>query len=106
MNIAIMGLVVASVALATGGCTARQVVENTGDALVGTAKIAGRGVVGAGRLAGRGTVAGVRRLNRARPGYQAGEEVCVSETGEVLGALREVDGQPTCVIPSAVGPAA
>ena len=86
-----------------GGCTTRQVVENTGDLVVGTTKIAVRGAVGAGRLAGRGTVAGVRRLNEARPGYDAGEAVCVNAAGEIVGRMRDLDGQPTCFLEAGAG---
>lgn len=99
----------AAAALALSGCTAGQVIENTGDVVAGTAKVAGRtavgatriavrGAAGATRLAARGTIAGVRRLREPRAGYEAGTEVCVNQDGEVLGRVEFVDDVPTCFL--------
>jgi hypothetical protein len=93
-------LVVSAVALSA--CTTRQVVENTGDAALGTTKLIVRGAIGAGKLAVRGTVAGVRKLSAPEAGFKAGQEVCVTRSGEVVGRVDIIDGQRVCTL-TAVG---
>lgn len=87
----------AALAVGATACTTRQVVENTGDAVAGTTKLAARGVVGAGRLAARGTVAGVRRLARNNGGFEAGTLVCVDGEGTVYAAATTTrEGRTAC----------
>ncbi len=89
-------LVVSAVVLA--GCTTRQVVENTGDAALGTTKLIVRGAIGAGKLAVRGTVAGVRKLTAPEAGFKAGQEVCVSQSGDIVGRVDVINGQRVCTL--------
>ena len=91
----------AALAVGAAGCTTRQVVENTGDAVVGTTKLAARGVVGAGRLAVRGTTAGVRRLTAREEGFEPGTLVCLDGAGEIYAAaLTTTDGRTACPAPA------
>lgn len=83
------------------GCTTRQVVENTGDAVVGTTKLIVRGAIGTGKLAVRGTVAGIRKLNEPEAGFEAGQEVCVNSSGEIVGRVDVIDGQTICTLTQA-----
>ncbi len=83
-----------------GACTTEQVTENTGDAVLGTGRLAVNTAVGATKLVYRGARGTYRAVRDARnpegETFPPGTVLCRVDDGVFVEAERDPDGTYTC----------
>jgi len=100
-----VAVIMVSSTLILGACSAENIADNTGDAVIFVGKTAVKGVVGVGKFAYRGGKAAVTKARSStaeRGDFPAGTAVCTNASGGYYAALENAEGQFVCLPKEAV----